>query len=176
MKITVHGRKMTPSDAFKQRVEKKFDRFTRLFGEDAEATVTASIEKSQEIVEITVYSDGMIFRSEEAASTLEDALDRSMQILIRQMRKNKSKIESRLRQGALEDFLKDLDGETVEEETEFDIVRSKSILLRPKTVEEAILQMNMLGHEFFMFLNADTGKVGVVYRRKNKGYGLIESE
>lgn len=173
MKITVIGRKCTPRESFKERVEKKLSKIERFFGDEAEAKVTATVDKTSQSVEITVFNSGMIFRAEERAETLNEALDRCADSLIRQMRKNKTRIEKKLRQGAFEAYA---DEEPIAEEVEYDVVRTKPVNLRPQNVEEAILQMNMLGHQFYMFLNAETGDVNVVYCRKNGGYGLLEPE
>lgn len=173
MKITVIGRKCTPRESFKERVEKKLSKVERFFGDEAEAKVIATVDKTSQAVEITVFNNGMIFRSEERAQTLNEALDRCADSLIRQMRKNKTRIEKKLRQGAFDEFA---GAEPVAEEVEFDVVRTKPVNLRPQNVEEAILQMNMLGHQFYMFLNAETGDINVVYCRNDGGYGLIEPE
>ena len=111
----------------------------------------------------------MIFRAEERAENINDALDECVDSLVRQIRKNKTRLEKKLREVAFEDF----NIEEVEEEAEFDLIREKTVALKPQSVEEAILQMNLLGHQFYMFLNADTGIVNVVYTRKDSGYGLI---
>lgn len=173
MKITITGRKCSPRESFKERVEKKLAKIERFFGEDAEAKVTVTVEKSAQIVEITVLKGGMIFRAEESAQNMNDAFDSCIESLIRQIRKNKTRVEKKLRSGAFDDFV---GPETTEEEVNFDIVRSKTVLLKPEDVEEAILQMNMLGHQFYLFLNAATEKINVVYMRKGGGYGVLEPE
>lgn len=173
MKITVIGRKCTPRDSFKERIAKKMEKVGKFFGDEAEAKVTATVEKTTQVVEITVFNSGMIFRAEEDAPTLNEALDRCVDSLVRQMRKNKTKIEKKLRGGAFEYFEAT---EPVEEELDFELVRTKPVNLRPQSVDEAILQMNMLGHRFYMFLNAATGVINVVYCRNGGGYGLLEPE
>lgn len=172
MKITVLGRKCTPRDSFKERVEQKLSKIEKLFPDDAQAKVTASVEKITQIVEITVFTNNMIFRAEENAESLEAALDLCVDSLTRQIRKNKTKLEKKLRRGAFDDFAAP-DG--AGEETEFEVIRTKTVDLRPQSVDEAILQMNMLGHTFYMFLNGDTGDINVVYRRsRDGGYGVLE--
>lgn len=173
MKITIIGRKCSPRESFKERVEKKLVKIERFFGEDAEAKVTVTVEKSAQIVEITVFKNGMIFRAEESAPNMNDALENCVESLIRQIRKNKTRIEKRLRGGSAEDFS---GYEPITEELDFDIVRSKTVSLKPQSVEEAILQMNMLGHQFYMFLNEATDSISVVYRRKDGGYGVLMPE
>lgn len=173
MKITITGRKCSIRESFKERVERKLTKIERFFGEDAEAKVTATVEKSVQIVEITVYKNGMIFRAEESASNMNDAFDSCVESLIRQIRKNKTRIEKRLRSG---DFDEIAGSEPVAEEIYFEIIREKTISLKPQDIEEAILQMNMLGHKFFMFLNSETESINVVYVRKDGGYGVLEPD
>ena len=174
MKITITGRKCTPRESFKTHAEKKLAKIERCFGEEAEAKITATVEKSAKIVEITVAHGGMIFRAEERAEDMEDALDGCVDSLVRQIRKNKTRVEKRLRSGAFDAYT---DMEPVSEELDFDVVRTKKIPLnKPQDVDEAILQMNLLGHQFYVFLNAVTNQINVVYRRKDGGYGLIEPD
>lgn len=173
MDITIVGRRCTIRDSFKERAEKKLSKVKRLFGDDAVAKVTVTVEKTYQSVEITVNKGGMIFRAEERAVNMNDALDACVDSLIRQIRKNKTKLEKRLRSGALDDFM---NNDSVVEETDFELVRVKSVSLKPESPDEAILQMNMLDHHFYVFLNSSSGNVNVVYRRKNGGYGLIEPD
>jgi putative sigma-54 modulation protein len=172
MDITIVGRKCTIRDSFKERVEKKLTKVERLFGDDAVAKVTVAVEKTYQSVEINVNKGSMIFRAEERAVNMTDALDACIDTLIRQIRKNKTKLEKRIRSGALDDFVSD----SVKEETDFELVRVKSVSLKPQSTDEAILQMNMLDHHFYIFLNSSSNSVNVVYRRKDGGYGLIEPD
>ena len=170
MKITVIGRKCTPRDSFKERAEKRLKKIEKFIGSDAEAKVTATVEKNEQIVEVTIFHDGYIFRSQERAQNMNDALDRCADSLVRQIRKNKTRVEKKLRQGAFEAY----DAiDPIEPEDDYDIVRSKEIALKPQSVEEAILQMNLLDHQFYVFLNSSIEKICVVYSRKVGGYGLI---
>ena len=171
MKITVIGRKCTPRDSFKEHAEKKLQKIDRFFGDDTSAKVTATVEKTSQTVEITVTNDGMIFRAQAKAENMNEALDNCVDLLIRQIRKNKTRLEKRLRSGAFDDYQG-----FEEEETDFELVRTKSIPIKPQSVDEAILQMNMLGHKFYMFRNSANDSVAVVYRREDGGYGLIEPE
>ena len=172
MNITIVGRKCTPRQSFKDRAEQKLKKVERFFGENAEAKITATVEKSAKIVEITLNKGGMIFRAQERSADLEDALDACVDSLIRQIRKNKTKLERRLRDANIDDFFAEAD----EAEDEFEIVRKKAVILKPESVEEAILQMNMLGHQFYLFNNSEDDTVSVVYRRKDGGYGLLSPE
>lgn len=170
MKITVIGRKCTPRDSFKERTEKRLKKVEKFFGADAEAKVTATVEKNEQIVEVTIFHDGMIFRSQERAQNMNDALDRCADSIVRQIRKNKTKVEKRLRSGAFEAY----DAiDAFEPEDSYDVVRSKEIVLKPQSVDEAILQMNLLDHQFYVFLNSANDRICVVYARKDGGYGLI---
>ena len=173
MNITITGRKVTLKDSFKQRVEKKSSKFDKFFDEDAQANVTVTLEKNRQTVEVTVKSAGMYFRAEDTAYMMEDALDKVVDSLMRQIRKNKTKLEKRLRDSAFDEFAVD---SVVDEETDFQIVRSKKFPIKPLDIDEAILQMNMLNHEFFMFRNAVTGEINVVYRRKDGNYGVLEPD
>lgn len=171
MNITVIGRKCTPRDSFKERVDKKLSKADRFFASEADAKVTATVEKSYQQVEITVTNGSMVFRAQERADNLDDALDNCVDNLIRRIRKNKTKLEKRLRNGAFDNIPAD---EDVAEELDFEIVRTKAVAVKPQSVEEAILQMNMLGHEFYMFTNSATNAISLVYKRKDGGYGLLE--
>ena len=171
MNITIVGRKCNPHEDFRARAEKRLSKVEKLFGEEANAKVTATVEKNCQVVEVTVTKGGMIFRSEERADNMADALDECVDSLIRQIRKNKTRLDKRLHSAALDDFTAD-----AEEEKDFDVIREKVVSLKPQSVEEAILQMNLLGHRFYMFLNADTDRINVVYKRNETGYGLISPE
>lgn len=170
MKITITGRKVSVRPAFTERTEKKLAKLDKFFDADAAADVTVSPERNLLRVEITIRCNGMVFRAEDAAQDASEAVDRLIDVLLRQIRKNKTRLEKRLRvNGFAEEFLSD----AVEEET-FHVVRSKTFPVKPLDVEEAILQMNMSGHQFFMFRNMDSGEINVVYRRNNGDYGLLE--
>ncbi|MBR5233447.1 MAG: ribosome-associated translation inhibitor RaiA [Clostridia bacterium] len=170
MNITIIGRKCTPRDAFKEKAEKKLAKVDKFFASEADAKITATVEKSYQTVEITVNAGGMVFRAQEKADTIDDALDNCVDNLIRRIRKNKTKLEKRLKDASFDSFPE----EDVAEETEFELVRTKAVSVKPQSVEEAILQMNMLGHEFYMFTNSATDLISLVYRRTDGGYGLLE--
>ena len=171
MKITTLGRQITVRESMKELAEKKLSKFDRFFGEDSEAVVKFSVIGEMERVEVTILYNGTIFRSEEENSTFANALDCAVESLERQMRKNKTRLEKRVKENAFEYA----DDDEFEEEAEFDI-RVKSFPFKPMSAEEAIMQMNLLEHQFFGFTDADTGKTCVVYKRKAGGYGLIIPE
>ncbi len=171
MNITIIGRKCTPRESFRARAEEKLRKVERFFGPDATAKITATVEKNVKICEITLTKKNMIFRAQERSGDLEESLDKCVDSLIRQIRKNKTRIERKLRDVSFDDVLAD-----VVDEDEIEVVRTKSVVLKPETVEEAILQMNLLGHIFYMFRNAETDEICVVYKRNDGGYGLMEPE
>ena len=177
MKISITSRKVNLRDNFKERVEKKLSKFNRIFDEDAQANVTVTLEKNRQTVEITIRQNGMVYRAEQTAEEMNDALDAVIDVLGRQIRKNKCRLEKKMRAAVLDDFLaqEELEEDDMEEK-EYEVVRSKRFPVKPLDVEEAILQMNMVGHQFYMYRNAETGEINVVYRRKDGTYGLLEPE
>lgn len=177
MKITITGRKVNLRDNFKELAKKKLSRFDRIFDEDAQATVVVTIEKNRQIVEITIVSRGMIYRAESTDFEMNDALDQVISSLGRQIRKNKSKLDKEIHSSALDEYVQDYLHSTEDEESgEYKIVRTKHFFVKPLSVDEAILQMNMLGHQFYMFRDGATGEINVVYKRKDGNYGLLEPD
>ncbi len=174
MKITVLGRKCSIRDSFKEHAEKKLAKVERFFDNEAEAKVTATVEKSCQVVELTVASKGMYFRAEESAQNMNEALDDCVDSIVRQIRRNKTRLEKKLRTGSLDDVI--AEANSVDEEVNFEVVRTKSVTLKPQSIDEAILQMNLLGHLFYLFRNAETNEVNVVYKRNDGGYGVIVPE
>ena len=176
MNIKFVGRKVEVKDSMKERTEKKLTKISnKFFGGEGDVNVVFSVRKDRHITEITIYHQGMIFRAEESADNMFAAIDEVCELLERQIRKQKTKLQKRLHITEM-DFSVEDDHEEVAEESEFHIVRSKRIGIKPMSVEEAILQMNLLGHMFFVFIHADTEQPAVVYRRKDGNYGLIETE
>lgn len=161
------ARKVTLTDSFKERAEQKLKKLDKFF-DDVKAQVTVSTQKEQASVELTVWANGMIFRAEAQDADKLDALDEAIENLIRRIRKNKTRLQKKVKESAFE-----VPAESVAEEVDYDVIRTKEVPLRPMSLDEAILQMNMLGHSFFMFLNGETGDVNVVYRRNVDGYGVI---
>ena len=173
MKISIYGKQMTVRESLKLAVEKKLAKFDKFFGEDTEAFVTCRTRKGVKIIEITVNYSGATFRCEEESDTFLTALDRAIEGLERQIRKNKTRLEKKMKSGAF--VIAEEDDDEYVEEGEFEL-RVKTFSMRPMTVDEAILQMNLLGHAFFVFTDADTGLISVVYKRKAGSYGLIMPE
>lgn len=172
MKITYTARKVNLRDNFKDRVEKKLKKFGKIFSDDAQAFVVVTVDKSSQTVEITIKDNQMVYRAEKTMPEMNDALDKCIDVLGRQLRKNKARLEKRLRSGSLEELVAPVEEEIVEED--YTVVRTKQIPVKPITVEEAILQMNMVGHKFYMFTDAESGEVNVVYVRDDGKYGLLQ--
>ena len=179
MKYNIIGRKVNLRDNFKERVYKKLGKFEKIYSEDAEATVTVTLEKNRQTVEVTIRDGSMVYRAESTAIEMNDALDQVVDILGGQIRKNKTKLSKKMKADSLAQYFAAetaVEGEEILAEGDYSVVRTKTIALKPLSVEEAILQMNLVGHEFFMFLNSSTNTVNVVYKRKGNTYGLLEPE
>lgn len=175
MKTTIVGRKCTPKESFKDHAEKKLAKIDKFFGGEGTAKITASVNKNNTTtVELTVQNNGLFFRSQASDPDMTAALDKCVDSMIRQIRKNKTKVEKKLKSGNFDALIPE-EAPAVEEE-EFKLVRQKNIVVKPQTVDEAILQMNLLEHDFYLFENIDTGDVNVVYARKEGGYGVLEPE
>ena len=180
MKFVFTDKKVNLPDAVHKYAEKKVGKLNRFFKEDATAPSHSAWRRSAiSELEITIRSSGTIFRVSESTSDMHASIDAAVTTLERQIRKNKTRLEKRLRQGAFERAL-DVDevssfAPDEPEEGEYRIVRSKTFPLKPMTRDEAILQMNLLGHSFFAFRDEESdGSFAVVYRRYDGDYGLIE--
>jgi putative sigma-54 modulation protein len=171
MNMTVTSKKVQVGQSFtdyaNKRLSKKLDRF---FGEEAEAKLTVSALRDMVMIELTLKHGNLIFRAEQKAADKNEALDACIDKIIRQIRKNKTKVEKRLHSTA---FTEPYSDEI--EEQDHTVTRTKQLVLLPMTVDEAILQMNLLGHAFFMFKNGDTGEVNLVYKRECGSYSVIEA-
>jgi putative sigma-54 modulation protein len=176
MKITITSRKTEIKDKEKELIEKKIGKLGKFFNDDADATVTVSSQKNDKIAEVTIFANGLVYRAEERNSDLLDAIDKIETAIDRQIRKNKTRLEKSVKRDAFVPSSGDADEEDVAEEKDFKIIRTKSHYLKPMTPEEAILQMNLLGHEFFVFFNGTTDTTDIVYKRKDGNYGLIETK
>ena len=185
MKFVFTDKKVNVPNYIHNYAEKKVGKLDRFFKEDATASLTFSVEKDRNRVEVTIRSSGTIFRVSESTSDMHASIDAAVASLERQIRKNKTRLEKRLRKGAFERTVDVADAEEesfslvpdAPEEGEYKVVRTKTFPIKPMTQEEAILQMNLLGHSFFAFKNEDAGGAfAVVYRRNDGGYGIIEDE
>lgn len=179
MKYTYSCKKVSLNDSIKEYAEKKISKLERYFREeDPSAAVTFSVEKNHLCtVEITIRDGGTLFRAQTQApdGDMRSAVDAAVGYIERQILKNKTRLAKRLRSENFPTAMPDDDFE-VAEEKEFQIVRTKRFSVKPMTTDEAVLQMNLLGHSFYVFRNIETNAVCVVYHRNNGGYGLIETE
>ena len=182
MKFVFTEKKVRLPEKVHAYAQKKVGKLDRYFKADAEAAMVFSVEKDRNNVELTIRSGSTIIRVSESTSDMFASIDASVASVERRLRKNKARLEKRLRQDAFvrsagEDAETEVSFAPTEEETEFRIVRTKKFPLRPMTAEEAVLQMNLLGHSFFAFRDADNdGRFAVVYRRNDGDYGIIEDE
>ena len=176
MKFVFTDKKVNLPNKVHAYAEKKGGKLDRYFKTEADASITFSVEKDRNVCEVTVRAGSMIFRASESTSDMFASIDSAVATLERQIRKNKTRLAKRLREDAFERTVDEVSTFVPEpEEEEFQIVRTKKFPLKPMTVEEAILQMNLLEHTFFAFRNEDSdGAFAVVYKRNDGGYGLIE--
>lgn len=184
MKIMTYGKNIDVTPALKNYAEEKVSKIAKFFnGAPLEAHISMQVEKDRHIVEVTAYINGIILRGEEETHDMYASIDGVIEKLERQVRKYKTKITRKIRERKQE-FKEEYKEERTEElfndedieEDEFEpkIVRTKRFAIKPMDVQEAIMQMDLLGHDFFVFSNSETEEVNVVYKRKDGNYGLIE--
>ena len=173
MKTTITAKKMQIPQNFTEYAEKRIDsRLGKFFGDEADSKIVLSELKNQIELELTVKYNSMIFRAERSAEDKYVALDDAIDKIIRQIRKNKTKVEKKLKDTAFKEAF----AEPVDEVPDYEVIKHKKFKMRPMDVEEAILQMNLLSHEFFMFTNAATGQINVVYLRDDGKYAVLEPD
>jgi len=173
MIIRTTGRKVTLKQSFLDMVEKRMAKFDKYFDSDAEAAITVTVEGSRQTVEITVRTRVFIFRAERTGQDMEQAFNEAADLIDKQIVRNKSKLGSRIKRQEPGASGMDAGDYSDVVDEEYRVVREKRFALKPMSVEEAILQMNMLQHSFFVFLNSDSSAVNVVYRRVDDNYGLL---
>ena len=174
MNFIISGRNIDITPGLRQAVEQKLGKLEKYFTPETDIIVTLSVEKERQKIEVTIPVKGNIIRSEQESSDMYVSIDLVEEIIERQVKKYKTRIISK-KQNALafnEAFLP----EEAEPEETVNIVKTKRFAMKPMDAEEACVQMELLGHNFFMFLNADTNEVNVVYKRKGNTFGLIEPE
>lgn len=178
MKYNLLCKKFDLSESRKELLMKKISRIEKFYDEDTECKIVISQQKKFIIIELTILYKGFMLRAEASAEDLMDAADECISNLDRQIRKNKTKLAKRVKEGGFESYVPITDGasDVEEEKGDFHIIKHKRFSSKPMSVEEAVLQMNMLGHDFFIFTNPETMEVNIVYRRKDGDYGLIESD
>lgn len=174
MNINIIGKNFNTYDALTKKVETKFGKLEKYFSEDVTAKIVLSKERGKDKIEATINAKGAVFRAEEVTDDIHEGIDLAVDKLSSQMSKFKGKLKKRYNDNkALKfEFMPEADNET----SEIKIVKSKKFPLEPMSDEEAVLQMEMLQHDFFLFLNMDTDSVNVVYKRKDGNYGLLETE
>ncbi len=175
MKYKIRGEKVDITDSIRNYIEEKIDKLNKYFSQDDDLNVSVVIKvrgKEQKI-EITIPTVHFTLRSEESHSDLYAAIDLTVDKLERQIRKNKTKINSKIKKNLIQNFELDLEDKFEEDEK---IIKRKKVEMKPMDEEEAMLQMDMLGHEFFVFKNTDTDTVCVMYKRKDGNYGILETK
>ena len=174
MKFTYTDKKVNLPDSVHAYAEKKVGKLERYFKQDVEANLVFSVHKGQNQVELTIRSGGTIIRVSESTSDMFATIDAAVASVERQIRKNKARLEKRLRSEAFQPSPEPTSFAPDEAEEDIKIVRTKKFPLKPMTAEEAVLQMNLLGHTFFAFRDVDADSAfAVVYQRADGGYGLI---
>lgn len=176
MKISVRGKNIEVTPALVSYAEKKLGKLAKYFDKETEAQVMLTVIRDEHIVEVTVIYEGLILRGEESSGDMYASIDLVVDKLEKQVAKYKTRLNRSLRQRGLRPISVKLAQGRLEEDDQSRLVKTKRFTLKPMDVEEAILQMNLLGHDFFVFANAETEKMNVLYRRKDGDYGLIEPD
>ncbi|WP_213974792.1 ribosome hibernation-promoting factor, HPF/YfiA family [Tepidanaerobacter acetatoxydans] len=173
MKLNISGKNFTVTKALKDYAEKKLGKLEKFFDSEVEAQVTLSVEKNRHIVEVTMPINGMLLRGETETYDMYSSIDAVVDKLEKQIEKYKTKTARNIKKKS---FDYSGNGKKASNENEPRIVRIKKFALKPMDLEEAVMQMDLLGHNFFVFSNAETDEVNVVYKRRDGNYGLIEPE
>ena len=174
MKFIISGKNIPVSDGLRTAVEDKLGKLERYFTADTEVIVTLSMEKERQKIEVTIPVKGNIIRSEQTSNDMYVSIDLVEEVIERQLRKYKNKIIDRKQSAG--NFQQAFIDNEYEENEEVKIIRSKKFDIKPMYPEDACVQMELLGHNFFVFNNAETDQINVVYKRKGNTYGLIEPE
>lgn len=177
MKFNIITKKFTLDKSTDDYLEKKLSKLDKYFKDESEARIVIGTVKDKEYVEASIYAGGMIYRAEVTEIDAKTAIDEIVDIIERQIRKNKTRLEKKIKRDAVTDNIL-LSGDNYsdgEDTSEYIIVKTKRFQVKPMTAEEAVLQMKLLGHSFFVFKNVDTDEMNVVYERRDGKYALIES-
>ena len=174
MRYTISGKNIEVTEALKNIVMDKLGKLERYFTPETEIIVTMSVEKERQKIEVTIPVKGNIIRSEQVSNDMYVSIDLVEEVIERQLRKYKNKIVDKQQSAA--NFQKAYLDKDYEEDEEVKIIRTKKFDIKPMYPEDACVQMELLGHNFFVFCNAETDQVNVVYKRKGNTYGLIEPE
>ena len=175
MKFIISGRNIDITDGLRTAVEDKLGKLERYFTADTEIIVTLSVEKERQKIEVTIPVKGNIIRSEQVSNDMYVSIDLVEEVIERQLRKYRTKLASK-KMNVADSFTPDFIDADDEDDEEVKIVRTKRFGMKPMYPEDACVQMELLGHNFFVFYNAETEQVNVVYKRKGNTYGLIEPE
>ena len=175
MKFIISGKNITVTEGLKTAVQDKLSKLERYFTPDTEVVVTLSVEKERQKIEVTIPVKGNIIRSEQVSNDMYVSIDLVEEVIERQLKKYRTKLVTK-QQNAAAVFKQDFLDEKSEDDEEIKIIRSKKFDMKPMYPEDACVQMELLGHDFFVFINAETEDVNVVYKRKGNTYGLIEPE
>ena len=176
MRFTITGRNIDVTAGLRSAVEEKIGKLERYFKPDTEVLVTLSVEKDRQKIEVTIPVKGNIIRSEQVSSDMYVSIDLVEEIIERQLKKYKTKLVDAKQSGGSASFSQTYMDEEYDDPDEIKIVRTKRFGIKPMDPEEACVQMELLGHSFYVFRNSETDEVNVVYKRKNDTYGLIEPE
>ena len=175
MRISVTAKNMTVTDAIQDRIEKKLNKLDRFFRGETDISVRLSQEKgARNIAEITLVIDGVILRAEEVSPDMYQSFDKAADKIDRQIRRHRKKLGKKADAAALETVAEEEEPVPAWEETPDELVRVKRFECKPMPVEDAIAQMDMLGHSFYVFVNAETGITSVIYRRQDGTVGMLE--
>ena len=174
MKVTISGKNIDVTEGLRAAVQDKLGKLERYFTPDTEVIVTLSVEKERQKIEVTIPVKGNIIRSEQVSNDMYVSIDLVEEVIERQLRKYKTKIVDKKQEGG--NFQKAYIENDYMEDEEIRIIRSKKFGMKPMFPEDACVQMELLGHNFYVFRNAETDEVNVVYKRKGNTYGLIEPE
>ena len=174
MRITLSGKNIEVTEGLRQAVEDKLSKLERYFTPETDIIVTLSVEKERQKIEVTIPVKGNIIRSEQVSNDMYVSIDLVEEVIERQLKKYKNKIIDQKQ--SVPNFQKEYIEKEVDEDEEVKIIRTKRFDIKPMYPEDACVQMELLGHNFFVFLNAETEEVNVVYKRKGNTYGLIEPE
>ncbi|MBO5550607.1 MAG: ribosome-associated translation inhibitor RaiA [Lachnospiraceae bacterium] len=174
MKFIIVGKNIDVTPGLRENVEEKIGKLEKYFSPDTEVHVTLSVEKERHKIEVTIPVKGSIIRSEQVSNDMYISIDLVEEIIERQLKKYKNKIIDK--EQASESFKREYIERDYQDDDEIKIVRTKQFDMKPMYPEDACVQMELLGHSFYVFNNAETGAVNVVYKRKANTYGLIEPE
>lgn len=174
MRYTISGKNIDVTEGLREAIYEKIGKLERYFTDDTEVHVTFSVEKERQKIEVTIPMKGNIIRAEQESTDMYVSIDLVEEIIERQLRRYKNKIVEKKQSGSglNQAFIE----EEIPDDEQIEIIRSKRFAVKPMDAEEACVQMELLGHDFYVFRNAETDEVNVVYKRKKNSYGLIEPE